>query len=367
MTIARNKFIGLFLLALVVAVTFVLATSAGGATTASVGDTVSYTAGGGDQTGVVLVVINDKALVSRDGSNSSQYFLPLSSITVTSTPTPTPTSTPTPSPTATSTPTSTPTPSPTVTPGAFPNQSNTGAIGHTPSASCTTSPASGAVLSDCLYSGGATITTSGAGATYRFSEFRGQVTHNGAGTLTIESSNFGPASGCQTYDNSITGGNYTVRGSRFNTHVSEGPRVADSNIDIEDNLIGPMCSNPGDHSDGVQGYFGGTNIKIIHNTIDQRTAADVTSPIFFADSSQSADVENNLVAGGGYSLRLQDDFTPDHGPWLLIGNRIVDGAWDFGPMDNVGTSFTAQTCSDNRLVNIDSSYNVTSTGALVDC
>ena len=128
-----------------------------------------------------------------------------------------------------------------------------------------------------------------------------------------------------------------------------------------------MCSNSGDHADGIQGYGGGTNIVIRHNTIDLRTAKDVTSPIFFADGSQSADVQNNLVAGGGFSLRLHDDFTPDHGPWVLKGNRIVNGAWSFGAMDNTGTTFTASTCSDNRLVSIDAGYNVTSVGAVVNC
>ena len=58
--------------------------------------------------------------------------------------------------------------------------------------------------------------------------------------------------------------------------MSEGPRVAGSNILIEDNLIGSMCSNSGDHADGIQGYGGGTNIVIRHNTIDLRTAKDVT-------------------------------------------------------------------------------------------
>jgi hypothetical protein len=238
--------------------------------------------------------------------------------------------------------------------------------GHTTAAGCTTTPSSGQVLNDCLFTNGPTITTTGAGATYRFSEFRGQVDHTGSGTLTVEYSNFGPITGCQNYDNSFSGSNYTVRYSRFNDHVSEGPRVAGNNILIEENFIGYMCANPGDHADGIQGYGGGTNIVIRHNTIHEGKV-DVTSPIFFADNSESADVRDNLVSGGGYSLRLHDDFTPDHGPWVLIGNRIVDGAWNFGPMSNSGTTFTAQTCSDNRLVNIDASYNITSLGSVVGC
>lgn len=274
----------------------------------------------------------------------------------------------------------TPTPTATGTPGACdpaadcypkPTSSGVGATGipsgRTTATTCTTTPASGAVLEDCLFPGGSTITTTGAGATYRYSRFKGQLTKAGTGTLTVEYSTFGPDSGCQNYDNSFTGSNYTVRYSRFNDHVSEGPRDAGNNILIEENFIGPMCSNPGDHADGIQGFGGGTNVVIKHNTIDISTAADVNSAIFISDSSEMADVQANLVKGGTFSIKLNDDFTPDHGPWILIGNRIVNNSWLFGPMSNAGTSFNSSTCSDNRLVTIDAAYNVTALGSVVGC
>jgi hypothetical protein len=239
--------------------------------------------------------------------------------------------------------------------------------GRSTSTGCTTTPSSGQVVTDCLFTSGTTITTTGAGATYRYSDFRSPVFHNGTGTLTYEYSNFGLTSGCSTYDAILVGDNYTVRYSRFTSHIDEGPRDSGNNILIEENFIGPICSNPGDHADGIQGYFGGTNVVIRHNTIDMRGAADVTSAIFIADNSESADVRYNLVMAGGYSIRLHDDFTPDHGPWVLIGNRILDGAWGAGPMNNSGTTFTADTCSDNRLVNIDADYNITAVGAVTGC
>jgi hypothetical protein len=236
--------------------------------------------------------------------------------------------------------------------------------GHASATGCTTTPSSGQVLTDCLFTDGVTITTTGAGATYRFSEFRAPVFHNGTGTLTYEYSNFGLTSGCSTYDAILLGANYTVRYSRFTSHIDEGPRDSDDNILIEENFIGPICSNPGDHADGIQGYFGGNNVVIRHNTIDMRTATDVTAAIFIADSSEMADVQNNLVMGGGYSIRLHDDFTPDHGPWILIGNRFAGSS---PPMNNSGTTFTASTCVDNRTVTIDTSYNITSLGSVVGC
>lgn len=282
---------------------------------------------------------------------------------------------------ATPTPTVTVTPTPTTPPegaclasdNCYPKSGNVGAgatgipAGHTASNNCTTNPADAQIMTDCLYASSTTINTTGSGATIRYSRFKGMVTHTGAGTLVVEYSTFGPDSGCSSYDNSFTGPNYAVRNSRFNEHVGEGPRVSYDNILIEENFIGPMCSNPGDHADGIQGYGGGNNIVITHNTIDQRTASDVTSPIFMADNSSSADVRYNLVAGGGYSIRLHDDYTPDHGPWVLIGNRIVTPGYGYGPMSNSGTTFTASTCQDNRLVTIDGGYNITSTGATIGC
>jgi hypothetical protein len=273
----------------------------------------------------------------------------------------------------------TPTPTPVlsdclVSAECYPKPVNTGigATGIPPgrpaaSTSCTTTPTSGQVLTDCLFADGTTITTTGVGATYRYSDFRAPVFHDGTGTLTYENSNFGLTSGCSTYDAILRGENYTVRFSRFTSHIDEGPRDSGNNILIEENFIGPICSNPGDHADGIQGFHGGTNFVVRHNTIDMRGAEDVTSAIFIADFSESADVRYNLVMAGGYSIRLHDDFTPDHGPWVLIGNRILDGAWGQGPMNNSGTTFTTDTCSDNRLVNIDADYNITAVGAVTGC
>lgn len=326
-------------------------------------------------TGEVMGTLQDGRVVVSTGGGV--LVLPASDV-VAATATPTATPSTSPSPTATASPVPTATATPTsdqclASANCYPKPSNVGSGatgvpgGHTPKTGCTSSPASGQVLTDCLFTGNVTVTTTGAGATYRTSEFRGQVKHVGTGTLTVEYSNFGPASGCQTYDNSFTGSNYTVRYSRFNSHVSEGPRDSGSNVLIEGSFIGPMCSSPGDHADGIQGYYGGDNVVIRHNTIDIRTADYVTSAIFIADSSESAIVRDNLVMGGGYTVRLHDDFVPDHGPWALIGNRIVSGAWDYGPMSNSGTSFTAETCSDNRLVTIDSSYNITNLDRELTC
>jgi hypothetical protein len=101
--------------------------SALAATSVTVGDRVSYSVGGTTRTGDVLLYSQPRAsaLVSRSDSTSTQYYLPVSALTVTQpaptpTPTPTPTATPTPTVTPTATPTATPSPTPTPTPTATP-------------------------------------------------------------------------------------------------------------------------------------------------------------------------------------------------------------------------------------------------------
>jgi hypothetical protein len=184
------------------------------------------------------------------------------------------------------------------------------------------------------------------------------------GSLTIQDSTVGPPSGCLTVE-ALAYENYTATRVEFR-NVGDGPRVSGDNVTVQDSYI-HLCSQPGDHSDGIQGYGGGSNVLIKHNTIDQRDAKDVTSPIFFADGSKSATVQNNLLAGGGYTIRIHDDHTPDIGPWVITGNRIVQNAWVYGVVNNTATNCSTTTWTDNRLVNIDSNYNITSTGSEVGC
>lgn len=245
----------------------------------------------------------------------------------------------------------------------WPTAANTGVpAGTSLTTVSSASLSTGQVLDSKLVTGDVTI--NGSNVVIKNSEIRGRVNNSGGGSFTIQDSLVGPTSGCSNIE-AVGYSNYTATRVRMR-NVSDGFRVSGSNVLIQDSFV-LLCSNTGDHSDGVQGYGGGTNVTIRHNTIDQRPAKDVTSPIFMADSSESAIVQNNLLAGGGYTLRLHDDFTPDHGPWQATGNRIVSGSWNNGPVLTTNTSCATTTWSDNRLVTIDSNYNILSTGALVDC
>ncbi len=220
----------------------------------------------------------------------------------------------------------------------------------------------GQILDSKLVTGDVIVT--GKNVLIKNSEIRGRVYNSGGGGFTIQDSTVGPTSGCSNIE-AIGYSNYTATRVRLH-NVGDGFRVSGDNVLVQDSLV-VLCSNPGDHSDGVQGYGGGNNVVISHNTIDQRGAQDVTAPVFFADSSRSAVVRNNLLAGGGYSLRLHDDFNPDVGPWEATGNRIVKDAWSFGPVLMTNTNCATTTWSNNRLVTIDSNYNILTVGDTVNC
>jgi hypothetical protein len=255
---------------------------------------------------------------------------------------------------------------PPVPTGAYPTPDTTGVPSGVVLRSCGSSvtlSTAGQVVSGCIYTGTVTVTANN--VTIRNSEIHGKVSRSKSGSFTIEDSTVGPPTGCSNADGQIQYSHYTARRVKVR-NTGDAFRVSGPNVLIEDSFV-LLCSRPGDHSDGVQGYGGGNNVVIRHNTIDQRPAADVTSPIFFADKSRSAVVQNNLIMGGGYSLRIHDDANPDVGPWVVAGNRIVDGSWRYGPASTTNTNCSTMTWSDNRLVTIDAGYSVTSLGAVVPC
>ena len=89
-----------------------------------------------------------------------------------------------------------------------------------------------------------------------------------------------------------------------------------------------QCDAVDPHGDGIQGY-GGNFATIQHNTIDQRDDPCPTAPIFIPDQdNEGANVTDNLLAGGGYSLRLWGGNFP-----TVTGNKIVNATYGYGPVD----------------------------------
>jgi parallel beta-helix repeat protein len=70
-------------------------------------------------------------------------------------------------------------------------------------------------------------------------------------------------------------------------------------------------------------------VTINHNTIDQRDDPCPTAPIFIPDQGNAgATVTDNVVAGGGYSIRLTGGTVP-----TVTGNKVVNNTWGYGPLD----------------------------------
>ena len=193
----------------------------------------------------------------------------------------------------------------------------------------------------------------------RNSEIHGSVKNNDGGTrhaYSITDTTVGPPSGCNS-DPAVGDGDYTATRVHIR-NTADGFRISWNNVLIEDSFV-LLCSNPGDHSDGIQGYLGGANVTIRHSTIDQRPAVDnITAPIFISDDSKGINAVGNLFAGGGYTVRLHT------GTSTFRDNRIVDGAWRYGP---VASNCSTVDWANNWLVSVDGNYRVTSTKSELEC
>ena len=134
---------------------------------------------------------------------------------------------------------------------------------------------------------------------------------------------------------------------------SDGFRVSGDDVKISDSFV-KLCSRPGDHSDGIQAYNGGTGLLFHHNTVDQREAKDITAPIFLVDGkSRDVVVTDNLVMGGTFSIQVRGA----GGRQVVRGNKLVDKSWVYGPVDSqCGRTDWAG----NELVTIDADYRITS-------
>ena len=314
-------------------------------------------------------------IVTKDGREINIY----SRFTVDGTPAPapspkpssTPTGKPTPAPSPSGKPT--PAPSPSGSPGggracppppAYPTPDCTGVPDGTKLVTVNgnfTADKPGQVVKGVRITGKLVVKADG--VEIRDSEIHGGVSNYGGSDdradyrFTITDSTIGAATGCDGYVG-VGFSNYTA--TRVHIHnFGDGFRDSGDNILVQDSFV-TLCSNTDDHSDGIQGYKGGKNVVIRHNTIDQRPTRFIgtTSPIFFADESAGAVLTDNLLAGGGYTVRL-------HGSGFVFkDNRVVKDSWNFGPVysDCGGISW-----SGNATVAIDANYSITSTIGALPC
>jgi hypothetical protein len=218
---------------------------------------------------------------------------------------------------------------------------------------------SGTVLNSVHIPGNLMITANN--VTIRNSQIDGFVMDEYAGqtySFSITDSTVGPANGCVSFQG-IGEADFTA----LRVHVrgfSDGFRASGNNINIQDSYV-HLCSNPGDHSDGIQSYLTGRGLTLNHTTIDQRDAKDVTAPIFIMDE-QNHDVviTNNLVMGGTYSIRVSNV----QGIAIVQNNSVVDGSWIYGPAD---ADCGRIQWSGNKIVKIDAQYRITSVVRPLSC
>ncbi|GAA4225334.1 hypothetical protein FHR32_003379 [Streptosporangium album] len=176
--------------------------------------------------------------------------------------------------------------------------------------------------------------------------------------FTITDSTVGTAKRCQTLPG-IGQDKYTATRVLIRGH-GDGFRAAGDDVTIRDSYV-DLCSNPGDHSDGIQTYNTGKGLIFDHNTVDQRHAKDITAPIFLVDKQiVDAAVTNNLIMGGTYSIQLRNG----RGKLVMRGNKLVDKSWVYGPVDS---ECKVIDWADNWLVTIDENYGVTSTVGPLAC
>jgi hypothetical protein len=201
----------------------------------------------------------------------------------------------------------------------------------------------GTVIQDYLVTG--TIDVRAADVTIRRTRVYGRIdnflTNTVYGHLLIEDSEVVNPPG-QTYatttEYSIGVANYTCRRCKIVGKV-EGWRMGAASfagagpIVIEHSyalllVSQEMCDTIDPHGDGIQAY-GSPFATIHHNTIDQRSDPCPTGPIFIPDDGNAgATVTDNVVAGGGWSVRLAADSFP-----AVTGNKVVDRTWGYGPLD----------------------------------
>jgi hypothetical protein len=177
-------------------------------------------------------------------------------------------------------------------------------------------------------------------------------------SFTITDSTVGPESGCLTAPG-VGESKFTATRVLIRNH-GDGFRASGENINIQDSYVS-LCSNPGDHSDGIQSYLTGANLTLNHTTIDQRNAKDMTAPIFLVDAGlNNVSVTNNLVMGGTYSIQLKNA----NGKLVVRDNRLVNKSWVYGPVE---ASCGSIDWAGNTLVTIDGNYQVTSTVGPLPC
>jgi hypothetical protein len=115
--------------------------------------------------------------------------------------------------------------------------------------------------------------------------------------------------------------NYTAR--RVYARNCENPLFPSSGSTVENSYIDELCPKSSDpHSDGLQMFGGVSNITIRNNRIYARCStggSGLNAAITGGNNISNLLVENNLLAGGGYTLGLSE--SGSFGPNVRVRNN----------------------------------------------
>lgn len=278
-----------------------------------------------------------------------------------------PTTTAPPSTTTTTVP---PTTTTTTTPpatGDYPNASNTGVpagtvFGTTISGNYTATQ-DGAVLDAWHITGVLEIAAQNVTVTRSQVDGGVQNFRTPSSSFTLTDTTVGPPSGC-SWGVTVWGNNYTAL-RVHSRNMDNGFSTDSGNLTIRDSYSTTCSPDSSAHADGfetccdINAQY--PNITLDHNTFDQRGATSATAPIDLAEALHVTNVRvtNNLVAGGAYSMYLEN-YTPSS-KWVVAGNKWVNNSWTFGPLTTNDTCGNMAWGTGNDLVTIDTNYRINNT------
>jgi hypothetical protein len=239
-------------------------------------------------------------------------------------------------------PTPTPTPDPDPPPSTgFPDASNTGPSGTlTVTTGNLTIGTAGAVVENREIRG--CVTVSAQNVTIRNSRIicdGSSAVWAGSSGLVVEDTEIQCAN--KVGQTGLTPGNYTAR--RIEASRCENILWAGNNVLVEDSYIhDPIpCCIPGDpHTDSIQTPAGGSNVTIRHSTVyggyisqSNFGNAAITTAASPGTGATNYIVENNLLAGGGYTIYCPGNVSPTY---RLTNNRFsriyTNTVGGFGPL-----------------------------------
>jgi hypothetical protein len=148
----------------------------------------------------------------------------------------------------------------------------------------------------------------------------------------------------------LTWQNYTAR--RINAHGCENILWAENNVTIVDSYLHdtiPYDPVRDPHTDSVQIPSGGSNITVRHNRIyggyiDQNDFGN--SAIAMGGGTSNIIIDNNILAGGGYTIYCNQDSRG--GP--AVGNRYTNNRFSRFYVSSVGGYGPWLDCEDEEVI-----------------